>query len=172
MPYDISRGLGLPVWDGMLEAVRWLYTQLSVLYKAMWDQRPGCTHLSRSLILTAAAAAQPQQKAGMQLWGGQWYARIAHAEVAKEGRITEIVGWPGRYQKSMVERVVIEDGISDGTVIEAVAISAESLPQTFLLGPISNSLAGIVSLNQALMMPAAQSPSSGPPALCLPEGVQ
>lgn len=72
----------------------------------------------------------------------------------------------------MVEKVVIEDGISDGTVIEAVAISAQFLPQTFLLGPISNSVAGIISLKQALMMPAAQSPLSGPPALCLPEGVQ
>lgn len=69
----------------------------------------------------------------------------------------------------MVERVVIEDGISDGTVIEAVAISAEFLPQTSLLGPISNLLAGIMSLKQTLMMPAAQSPASGPPST-LPAG--
>lgn len=72
----------------------------------------------------------------------------------------------------MVERLVVEDGISDETVIEAVAISAESLPQTFLLGPISNSIAGIISLKQALMMPAAQSPVGGPPAVCLPEEAQ
>lgn len=51
---------------------------------------PGCAHLSRSLILTAAAAAQPQQKAGMQLWSGQWSARIAHAQI--ERRWQEVGG--------------------------------------------------------------------------------
>lgn len=55
----------------------------------------------------------------------------------------------------MVERVVIEDVMSDGTATEAVAISAESLPQTFILEPIKKWFAGIISLKQALMMPAA-----------------
>lgn len=87
--------------------------------------RSGCAHLSRSLILTAAAAAQPQQKAGMQLRSGQWDARITHAQIDNECRKSGIVGRPSRYQKWMVERAIIGDGISDDTVIEAVAISAE-----------------------------------------------
>lgn len=54
-----------------------------------------------------------------------------------EGGRSGVVGRSGSCHGSMVERLVVEDGISDETVIEAVAISAESLPQTFLLGPIS-----------------------------------
>lgn len=63
-------------------------------------------------------------------------------------------------------------GISDASVIEAVAISADSLPQTFFLEQISNLIAGIISLKKALVTPTAKSPVGGPPAVCLPEGAQ
>lgn len=149
-----------------------LYTHWLVLRKAAWGPRPGCAHLSRSLILTAAAAAQPQQKAGMQLWSSQWPARIAHAQVEDDGRKSGVVSRSEYYRRSMAGRVVIEDGISDASMIEAVAISADSLPQTFFLEQISDLIAGIISLKKALVMPIAKSPVGGPPAACLPEGAQ
>lgn len=157
----------------MLEAVRWLYSNSCKYCSRRVEFRAGM----RSLVQVAhfnggCSCAASAKGCDAALKRSMVCSHSTCTQVEEGARKSGVVGRSRCYQRSMVGRVVIEDGISGASVIEAVAISADSLPQTFFLEQISDWIAGIISLNQALVTPTANSPVGGPPAVCLPEGAQ
>lgn len=94
----------------------------------------GYAHLSRSLIFNGGCSCAASAKGWDAALEGSMVRSHSTCTGREGARNSGRVSQSECFQKSMVEKADIEDEIPDGTATEAVAISAESLPQTFFFG--------------------------------------